>query len=162
MGSQWYVLCCKPNKDHILLEQLRALGYETFYPQYFVNNEKLGRSQAKPYFPGYAFIKIDLDLVGISTLQWMPNTEGLVCFGTKPAYVPDAMVIAIQRHIEALNSGTEEGSRRAELRNLETKGSPGRFKDCERLLDPKLSDSERVVGLLQILQGMRIHPTSGI
>lgn len=162
MGSQWYVLCCKLNKDRILLEQLRALGYETFYPQYVVNNEKLGKSQVKPYFPGYAFIKIDLDLVGMSTFQWMPNTEGLVCFGTKPAHVPDALVFAIRRHIESLNSQKAEASPETTQRNTETKGSPGRFKDCERLLDPKLSDSERVVGLLQMLQGMRVPPTSGI
>lgn len=102
LTSQWYVLCCKPHKEQVILQQLQQLGFETYFPCSLEQNGKTGKLELKPYFPGYLFVRVNLDEVSLSTFQWMPHTEGLVCFEAKPAYVPDHLLGAMRQHVDAV------------------------------------------------------------
>ena len=156
MASRWYVLCSKLNKEEILLNQLQSQGYEVFYPRHFSSDGKTGRIQIRAYFPGYLFIRIDLSKASLSTFQWMPNTDGLVSFGQKPAFVPDTLVEAIQRHVLALNAERQrkEQDRETHLRVREPS-------DYGLILDPRLSSDERVRQLLRMLQGLSYSTGAG-
>ena len=161
MTNRWYVLRSKPHKEHVLWKQLESKSYEVFYPRFFSRNGDSGRLQVKPYFPGYLFLKVDLTKTGTSTFQWMPNTEGLVCFGTKPAYVPDALVQAIRRHVKEINTikGMEY------LDQAQTGGNQEKQRVAQgsyrSIFDAGLPSEERVRELLHMLQGMCLSPAIG-
>ena len=161
MASRWYVLCSKPHKEQTLSQQLQSQGFEIYCPRFFEPNDKSGKFQVKPYFPGYLFVRFDPNMVGISKFQWMPNTEGLVSFGLTPAYVPDAMLEAIQRHVDQLNlaSGGSFSSSDSENK-FETKNEDSRLKEYGTIFDPKNSSDERVRELLRMLQGMNVSATT--
>lgn len=161
MTSRWYVLRCKPQKELALWKQLEAKNYEVYYPRFFSRNEKTGRLRIRPYFPGYLFLKVDLTKTGMSTFQWMPYTEGLVCFGSIPAYVPDALVQAIRRHVDDLNStkGKEylDQVQSGEIREEYDRAHGG----YRTIFNPGLPSDERVRELLHLLQGMCLSPAIG-
>jgi transcription antitermination factor NusG len=159
--SRWYVLRCKPHKEHVLWKQLESKGYEIFFPRFFSRSEKTGRLRIKPYFPGYLFLKVDLTETGMSTFLWMPYTEGLVCFGSKPAYVPDALIQAIRRHVDDLNITKEKQY----MDHLQTRGGQEQESSAiggyRAIFNPGLPSDERVKELLHMLQGMCLSPAIG-
>ena len=151
MTGRWYVLCSKLSKEEVLLRQLQSQGYDIFYPRYFTANGTTGRLQIKAYFPGYLFIRLDLNSINQTAFQWMPNSEGLVSFENRPAYVPDNLIEAIKRHVEKLNS-----KRLVDLvKNAEiSEGSVPRIgveDSLTTIFDAKLTSDERVRGLMRML-----------
>ncbi len=134
------------------MRQLQSQGYEIFYPRYFTANGSTGRLQIRSYFPGYMFIRLDLNSINQSTFQWMPNSEGLVNFESHPAYVPDNLIEAIKRHVDKLNSmrlvdlvkSTDIGEG-----SVQGNSSGGTY---EAIFDASLSSDERVEELLRMLQ----------
>jgi len=154
VSKRWYVLSCKLNKEYIVEHQLRSQGYEVFCPIARDHRKKAGRLGKKPYFPGYIFVQVDLDEVSLSTFQWMPNTEGLVSFGLKPAYVPDSLVRAISRHAQDDSDDGRTSIHRGDTSVDPTDGSGALF-------DPNLTSNQRVQVLLRVLEGMTIPPSPG-
>lgn len=136
------------------------MGIEAFFPNSIAHNGKTGKLEYEPYFPGYLFVKVDLEAVSLSTFQWMPNTEGLVCFETKPAYVPDHLLLAVRRHIEQANMQKIEYFREIAGSGEETGNEAHYASDYDAILDPKLSEDERISGLLQLLHGLSLPPSS--
>jgi transcriptional antiterminator RfaH len=86
----WYVLHSKPQKEQWLYKQLTVLEVEVYYPCLSIKGRNL-QGTVKPYFPGYLFVNVDLDLTGISMLKWIPGSQGLVSFGDEPARVPESL-----------------------------------------------------------------------
>ena len=148
---------CTPRKERVIYHQLQDKGYEVFYP-YLINRTKDPNTlRIEPYFPGYLFVKADLSEVSLSAFQWMPMTSGLICMAGIPAFVPDAMIRAIQRSLSKANSrilGMPE--------NLETTDGvePGRSEipDNGKLFDSQLSGEDRTRVLLQFLQQAGTSP----
>lgn len=134
-----------------MIRQLESRGYELFYPKYLPGSGKPGKQQLRAYFPGYIFIRLDLRKHSISTFQWMPNTDGLVCFGLKPAYVPDNLIEAIQQR-----TGTPSQS---PFQDGDCTPQPaGTTPGLQVIFDLCLSSDERVKELLQLMQGMNLAP----
>lgn len=157
MAKRWYVLTCKMNKERIVEQQLRSQGYEVFCPIARDSSTKSGRLNQKPYFPGYIFVQVDLDEISVSIFQWMPNTEGLVSFGLKPASVPDTLLRAISRHaLEIIDGGKERVGSDSSVTN-----SNEPIDGSREIFDPYLTSDQRVQVLLRVLEGMSIPPTKG-
>ncbi len=73
-------------------------------PILIIKTQNPNMLKIEPYFPGYLFIKVDLEQVASSTFQWMPMTEGLVTSADSPLYVPDRIIKAIHRSLWKINS----------------------------------------------------------
>ena len=158
MTTQWYVLCCKPHKEQVVLQRLQQMGLETYFPCSRVQNGRTRKLELRPYFPGYLFVRVNLNEVSLSTFQWMPHTEGLVCFETRPAYVPDHLLQAVHRHVKdsAVSSSYP--------RHGNSGSTPVFESDAEgynAFLNPRLTSGERVSGLLKMLEGLSVPPASG-
>lgn len=97
----WYALYTKPQQETLVAEQLRRHGLETFAPQYV--ERRRDRTQVHALFPGYLFVRADLELIGLSVLQWTPGLRGVVSFGGVPARVPEAAIVLVRRQVERLN-----------------------------------------------------------
>lgn len=150
MSFQWYTLRSKPRKEEVLWKQLRSQEFEVFFPRLKVHPVNPRSRRLKPYFPGYMFIHVDLDEVGISTFQWMPHAIGLVSFDGEPATVPENLIYAIQKRVETImNAGGElfDGLKHGDQVRI----SDGPFYGYEAIFDTRLPGSERVRVLIQML-----------
>lgn len=152
---QWYVMRSKPNKEDFLYEQLRIRKINTYFPCIKVQPANPRARKRKPYFPGYLFIRADLDAIGVSTLKWTPGSLGLVDFGGQLASVPDDVLEKIKHQVERANElGTEKKGRfkSGELVKIHS----GPFAGYNAIFDTHISGHERVRVLLKLLQNRQV------
>lgn len=157
MEFLWYALRSKPRKEEIIWRQLNARGIETFYPRLRVHPVNPRASKVQPYFPGYIFVKVDLEDTGISTFRWMPHTLGLVSFGGEPAFVPQNLIEAISTRVTEINEAGGEvfdGLKPGDKVRIHS----GVFSGYEAIFDARISGKERVRVLLQLLGDPRRVP----
>ncbi len=157
MPVHWYALRSKPRKEDVVWRLLKTQGFEVFYPRLRVQPVNPRSRKVRPYFPGYMFVQVDVEAVGLSTFQWMPHALGLVTFGDEPAIVPDNLVYAIQKRVDEIAAAGGElfdGLKRGD----EILISSGPFAGYEAIFDVRLPGSERVRVLLQLLNSQRQVP----
>ena len=157
MAKLWYVIRSKPRKEEVVWRQVHNRGFETFLPRIRVNPVNPRARKLRPYFPGYLFVHADLDDSGTSVFQWMPHTIGLVNFGGEPAVVPDNLLHAIRKRVDEINEAGGEvfdGLQAGEKVYI----SDGPFKGYEAIFDSRISGSERVRVLLELLGSKRQVP----
>jgi transcription elongation factor/antiterminator RfaH len=155
MASYWYVLHSKPHKEVLLAEQLELRRFEIFSPRIRVQVVNPRSRHVRPYFPGYIFVRTDLEEMGLSTLQYIPGSSGLIAFGGQPAFVPDALINAIRQRVQDINSaGGEllEALRSGEKVLVHT----GPFAGYEGIFDARLPGTERVRVLLRLLKNRQM------
>ncbi len=154
MHTSWYVMHSKPRKEEFLLDQLRLSGFEAYCPIVRVATINPRARKMRPYFPGYVFLRADLELSRASSLHWMPGATGLVSFDGQPARVPDGLVPTLRQRLEAVNASG------GELLHDLMPGDPvrvieGPFAGYEAIFDARLPGTERVRVLLKLLQQKR-------
>ncbi len=150
MPKKWYAIQSKPNKEQALYEQFLSRGIEAFYPQIRVNPVNPRARKVRPYFPGYLFVHLDLEQVGLSAIHWIPFARGVVSFSNEPASVPDNLIEAIRRRVDEVNrAGGEifESLKHGEAVVIQD----GPFAGYEAIFDVRLPGKERVRVLVQLL-----------
>jgi len=152
MPTNWYVLHSKPNKEKLLWEQLSIREVETFYPQIRVQPANPRARKVKAYFPGYVFVHVDLEQVGLSVMQWMPGAVGFVSYGNQPSMVQDALIHGIKKRVDEINIAGGELFHELKQGDL-VEIQSGPFAGYEAIFDVRLAGSERVRVLLKLLQG---------
>jgi transcriptional antiterminator RfaH len=155
MTAYWYAMQSKPNKEDALLDQLENQGFEVFFPRIRVTPVNPRARKIKAYFPGYMFIHVDINDVGLSTFQWMPFARGMVTFDQEPATVPDSLIFAIRRRVEEVNTAGGEifdGLRKGDEIFIQD----GPFAGYEAIFDVRLPGSERVRVLIKLLSQRQI------
>jgi transcription antitermination factor NusG len=155
MTSQWYALRSKPNREDALWREARVRGFEVYYPRLRVHPGNPRARKIKPYFPGYLFLKADVEAVGFSTFAWMPYSHGLVFCDSMPSPVPEPLINAIRRRVDQIQAAG------GELFDGLTPGEPvriqaGPFAGCDAMFDTRLPGTERVRVLLQLLTRQRL------
>lgn len=155
MSALWYAMRSKPRKEDFLWGQLRSREIQCFYPRTRVKTVNPRARQVRPYFPGYLFVCVDLDQIGLSTLQWMPGAGGLVTFGGLPASIPENLIAAIRRRVDEIEAAGGEA-----LAGLEH-GTPviireGPFTGYEAIFDARITGEERVRVLLNVLNRRKL------
>ena len=157
MASQWYVLRSKPRKEEVVYQQVRTQGLESYFPRIRVNPVNPRARKLRPYFPGYLFVYVDLDDLGISTFKWMPHSLGLVTFDDEPASVPEILIRKLKVRIQEINVAG------GEVLDGLAPGDPVRIQDgpfagYNAVFDARLPGKERVRVLLQLLNDQRLLP----
>lgn len=155
MADHWYALRTKPRKEDIVWRQALERGFELYFPRIRVHPVNPRSKKVKPYFPGYLFIRLDLEASGMSVVQWMPHTVGLVSFGGEPAVVPDHLIVEIRRRIETIAKAGGEifaGLSQGDVVRIEH----GPFEGYEAIFDTRLPGNERVRVLLKMLNDRRV------
>lgn len=98
--SAWFLVRSKPRQESVALTHLARQGYESYLPLFAT--EKLVRRKStvvqEPMFARYLFVRLDTSGNGQS---WSPirSTVGvseLVCFGSRPARVDDALIATLR------------------------------------------------------------------
>lgn len=157
MTFHWYAIRTKPRKEDIVWQQLRSQEIEHYYPRVRVHPVNPRARKVKPYFPGYLFIRVDLEDRGISAFKWMPHSLGLVSFGGEPAHIPDNVLYEMQRRVQEIaDSGGEifDGLQSGDKVSIQA----GPFAGYEAIFDTRLGGQERVRVLLQFINNQREVP----
>ncbi len=155
MSFEWYVLRSKPRKENVVAKQLLDRNVEVYFPQLRVQPVNPRSQKIKPYFPGYLFIRIDLEKTGLSDFHWLPHSIGLVMCGDEPSAVPDNLVQTIREQVDEKNQAKPEyldGLKHGE----EVRIQFGPFEGYEALFDVHIAGSERVRVLLKFLDDRRV------
>jgi transcription elongation factor/antiterminator RfaH len=162
MSVSWYAMRSKPNKEDFLAGQLRAHDVEIYFPVLRVNPVNPRARKIRAYFPNYLFVHVDLDVVNVSDLRWMPGASGVVSFDGIPASVPDSLIATLKKQLDQQNET---------LRDQEKNFHPGDkvliqdgpFAGYEAVFDTHISGQDRVRVLLSLLQSrqMPIEITGG-
>ena len=155
MPALWYALRSKPNKEEFLAKQLEAYNVDVFFPRIHIKPVNPRARKTRPYFPNYLFVHVDLDVVKLSTLRWVPGASGLVSFDGEPAAVPDLLITALERQIDLVNAASRELT--SDLRYGDTVViQDGPFAGHEAIFDVRLSGHDRVQVLLKFLQARQV------
>jgi transcription antitermination factor NusG len=155
MALHWYALRSKSRKEDIVWRQVSDRGFEVFYPRLRVNPVNPRARKVKPYFPGYMFIRVDIEIIGQSALQWMPHTLGLVHFGGEPAIVPDNLVLAIKHRVEEIAEAG--GIVFDDLKSGDRVTiNHGPFEGYEAIFDARIPGTERVRVLLRLISERQV------
>ena len=157
MTLHWYALRTKPRQEEIVWQQIRNQEIENYYPRVRVHPVNPRARKVKAYFPGYLFIRVNLEETGISAFQWMPHTLGLVSFGGEPAAVPDNLIHELKQRIQEIaEAGGEvfDGLKSGDTVRIHE----GPFAGFEAIFDARLDGQERVRVVLQFINNEREVP----
>jgi transcription antitermination factor NusG len=154
--ERWYVLQSKPQKEKLLYEQLCLRKFEAYYPIIHVKPVNPRARTFKSFFPGYLFVHVDLDLVGISSLQWVPGAIGLVNFGGVPASIEESVLQAIRSKVDKSRIDDHyfyNGFKRGDTVSI----NDGPFSGYKAIFDSSLSGNQRVQVLLEVLRDHQLR-----
>ena len=156
MSLSWYALHSKPNKENFLYTQLQHRDIEVYYPLLHVQPVNPRSRKVRPFFPGYLFVRVDLNQIPLSSLAWVPGAHDVVSFDSQPAIVPDDVITGIQKNVAQVNQKNQEQRPR-----LQT-GDPviitgGPFEGYQAIFDTALEGSQRVRVLIELLHARHIR-----
>ncbi|MBO1520354.1 transcription/translation regulatory transformer protein RfaH [Oceanisphaera pacifica] len=101
--QKWYLAHCRPREEERALQNLSNQNIEAFYP--YAEVKKLYRrklvTRTEALFPGYIFIKADLNVTSASTIGSTRGVRHLVRFGAGPCEVPTEVVIELMHHCDS-------------------------------------------------------------
>jgi transcription elongation factor/antiterminator RfaH len=147
MAHHWYALHVKPHKEPSVIQLLEYREIEAYYPVLKVNPVNPRSRKERPFFPGYMFVRVDLNETGADTLRWTEGTHGLVQFGGEPSSVPDSLITELEEQLAkfAANVALDkpEFSKGDQVHIVK-----GLFEGYDAIFDTQLSGNDRVQVLL--------------
>jgi transcriptional antiterminator RfaH len=155
MNARWYVLRSKPLREMALWQQAVSQGFEVFYPRIPAPAVNPRSRKVVPYFPGYMFVRVVLEEIGLSAFQWMPNAHGLICFDDTPADVADTLIEAIRARVDAIVAAGGElflGLKPGDAVRIKS----GPFAGYSAIFNARISGGERVRVLLELLNDRQV------
>ena len=131
MSHHWYVIRSKPQSEGLAAASLDGEGLELFFPR--VQTPSLGGARTRiPLFPGYLFVRYDMESEFAPSVRRLPGVLGWVSFDGVAPSVSDEVVAELTRRVDAING---EGG-------LWTRFGPG---DRVRVVTDKLDSLAEVV-----------------
>jgi transcription antitermination factor NusG len=155
MNKLWYVLQSKPNKEEFLTGQLEARNIEYFFPKIRVKPVNPRSHKYKPYFNGYIFFHSNMNESDFVNYERIPGVQKIVHLGGEVAYVPESIVQAIRNKVDSINNRKSDPTDewlRGEVIDVQS----GPFEGYEAIFDESISGTQRVIVLLNMLQGRKL------
>ena len=156
MTMHWYALHVKPHKERPVHNLLKSNEVEVFYPYLKVKPVNPRSKKERPFFPGYMFVRVDLEEEGHNALRWTEGTYGLVTFGDEPVAVPENLINELKHRMKAIEEvgglvfeDLKEGDR--------VRITKGPFEGYDAIFDTRLSGKDRVQVLLAYLNDRPIR-----
>jgi transcriptional antiterminator RfaH len=98
IDARWYVVQTQVNGEAKAAENLLRQGYEVYLPRYLKRRRHARKVDftAKPLFPRYMFVAIDIATQRWRSIQSTFGVARLVTNGDDPATVPEGVVHALR------------------------------------------------------------------
>jgi transcriptional antiterminator RfaH len=158
VSARWYVVQTQVNGEAKAAQHLLRQGYEVYLPR-FMRRRRHARKVdfvAKPLFPLYLFVAIDMAMQRWRSIQSTQGVSRLVCNGEEPAAVPNGVLGALKARED------DRGFIRMDAKPAFAPGDrvrvlAGAFMDNAGLFDG-MGDHDRVAILLDMLgRKVRVH-----
>lgn len=149
--SRWYVVHTHSKSEFQALSHLKRQGFLAYLPQYLKRRRHARRTDSvrRPLFPGYLFIKMDVERIRWRAIRSTIGIRSLICNGELPAAVPEGVVEDIRARED--DGGLVPVAAPAPFDRGETvRVSHGAILDQVGLFDCA-SDEERVFVLLSLM-----------
>jgi transcriptional antiterminator RfaH len=158
VDTRWYVVQSQVNGEAKAAVNLLRQGFEIYLPRYLTRRRHARKVDfvAKPLFPRYMFVAIDMATQRWRAIQSTQGVSHLVCNGEEPAAVPSGVLGALKARED------ERGFVRMDARPAFAPGDKirvlaGAFMDNAGLFDG-MGDHDRVAILLDMLgRKVRVH-----
>jgi transcriptional antiterminator RfaH len=94
----WYAVHTKARQERVANEHLSRQHYEAYMPLVRLPKRRRGRwcEVIEPLFPGYLFVRLDIQRRNTSPIRSTRGVIGLVSFGNDPRPVPDVLVESLK------------------------------------------------------------------
>jgi len=150
-GARWYVVQTQVNGEVKAGENLRRQGFEIYLPRYLKRRRHARKVDftAKPVFPRYMFVAIDVATQRWRSVQSTFGVSRLVTNGDEPAVVPDGVISALQAREDAKGFVTMD-AKPAFATGDKVRVLAGAFMDNAGLFNG-MADHDRVSILLDML-----------
>jgi transcriptional antiterminator RfaH len=150
-GARWYVVQTQVNGEAKAAKNLRRQGYEIYLPRYLKRRRHARKADftAKPLFPRYMFVAIDVATQRWRSIQSTFGVSRLVTHGDKPAVLPDGVVLALKAR-EDCRGFVKLDARPAFAPGDKVRVLAGAFMDNAGLFNG-MADHDRVSILLDLL-----------
>lgn len=152
----WYVMHSKPRKAAFVRERLRIQRIEVYLRSIRVKPINPRARKEQPFFPGYLFVHVDLEKIPSSEFRWIPGSIGLVCHSGESSYVGNALIREIQKQVEEVTDSANSYDDRFRPGDLVVIND-GPFATYQAMFDGRLSSSDRVRVLVELLQGQKMR-----
>ena len=98
IGARWYVVQAQVNGELKAAQNLLRQGFGVYLPRYQKRRRHARKIDimAKPLFPRYLFVAIDIATQRWRSIQSTFGVARLVCNGDDPAMVPEGVVSALK------------------------------------------------------------------
>src|SRR6201996_4682757 len=102
-AQRWYVVQTHVNSEAKAEQNLLRQGYDIYLPRYLKRRRHARKVDftAKPLFPRYMFVAIDMATQRWRSVQSTAGVSRLVTNGDEPAAVPDGVVSALKARQDA-------------------------------------------------------------
>ena len=148
--KHWYALYTKPQMEQRVSAILQAKGMETYVPTIPVYKGRRRTEKSRAFFSCYLFARMDLSIVGYSSIAWTPGLRKIVSFGGQPAVVRDEVIETIRHRLERMEvSGYPVAQSFKSGDRVVIKSGP--LRELEAIFDKSLSSSDRARVLVDIL-----------
>ena len=99
-NDAWFAVRAQPRKELLAEMQLRRQSFETFFPKAMAAPRSHASAKRKPikgpsqapFFPGYLFVRMDLDKTRWRSINGTIGVIGLVQFGDRPSPAPKGFI----------------------------------------------------------------------
>ena len=151
-SSRWYVVQTQPSRDRIATLNLERQAFEIFVPKVLRRKaRRLGKpvERLEQLFPGYQFVRLDLDRAQWRSVNGTFGVSRLVMFGDRPAPLARGFVEALiaradGRSVVTFSEPLLEGDR--------VRVVSGPFDDLIGTLQAKRG-VERAIVMMELLSG---------
>ena len=158
VDTRWYVVQTQVNSEAKAAQNLLRQGYEIYLPRYLKRRRHARKVDfvAKPLFPRYLFVAIDMATQRWRSIQSTFGVSHLVTNGDEPATVPDGVVSALKAREDDRGFVGMEAKPAFALGD-KVRVLAGAFMDSAGLFDG-MGDHDRVAILLDMLgRKVRVH-----
>lgn len=92
--DNWYLIQFKTNSHRIAERNLNQQGFRTFLPlqDFTITRGSKFLTRTKPLFPGYMFVRIELDATPWHKINSTLGVSRLICYNGVPKGVPTEVV----------------------------------------------------------------------
>ena len=148
MGQSWYTIRTKPRSEYTAAAELERQGFEVFLP--FVKSPlpRAGRDDM-PLFPGYLFLKCNLNSPEIPSFGIAPHVLGWVNFAGAVPAMPEDAISSLIEHLEVINNGGGLWERFEPGSMVEIVA--GHLQGFARVVEAAKSPEARVKGLIEFM-----------
>src|ERR1700752_4987648 len=102
-GARWFVVQTQVNGEAKAAQNLKQQGYDVYLPRYLKRRRHARKVDftAKPLFPRYVFVAIDMATQRWRSVQSTYGVSRLVTNGDEPAMVPEGVISTLKAREDA-------------------------------------------------------------